>query len=445
MPSFPVTFYLCSSVSKTWQGACKTAFSRNLIWRRHATYRHVPLPPELHKYVGGVLPGIERGCGTVNFASLDSDRVIAIIADPVHRGVQTFEFTQTGKLVEHPLRKWNYRCLRAFEGALIGYGYSRGRSMAYFPALSDATPATHSTIVRQTPVDGYQHMLRVGHQVFLFPECSWWTDSSIIADVVHLPSGRWIRMQLAPFRDKIKKLAKTSDETLPYQAVGATATHFVYRVHYEAGVVIGALFIPDASKGHIKLRKARVVNLKKNGLEAKGFVGRFSKKHPMFTSSHGGMCEESHVGAELLLYYKRRTGISLSTINTFSGANHTVQLSFSFKEKVQRIFHVTICRDPQPHPSCGSVVCAAAETGAGATLIVWDLHTGIPITTINITKVPPFRPLKHEVRVQIHKKKDSDTGQVLFNQFSVVYGLWAVAEAKGDCFLFRFGQESPMN
>lgn len=406
-------------------------------------YRHItPSERPYIAYVGRRLAVIERGCGTAAFVSKDSGRVVAILADAANRAVRTFEFSHTGHVVEHPMRKWEYDCVRGFSNSLVGYSYRAGCSrMAYFPVLSNASP---SNTVRETPADGYQNMLQIGDQVFFLPECGWWTDPKVVVDVMHLPSGKWLRMDVAPFRDELRKWKLDSDETLPYQAVSATETHFVYRVHYLAGVVIGALFIPDASKGASTLADAPCIDITENGLLARGFVRRYPKEHPIFASAKGGTCNESCVGEEFLMYRHTRTsGIFLSMVNAFSGSHHAVRLRLPPKSKVESIHDLTICRDPQPHTVSGSVACAAATrtfSPRAATLMLWDLHTGIALTCINIASVDPKVPIKQQVRVQIHKKKDCDPRRESFDQFAILYGIWASYHPRASLRLMRFGE-----
>lgn len=447
-------FAACSRLSRSWRSVCRIAFGRILMWRCDVKYRHITPPEGPHipciPYAGRMRPGIQRGCGTAAFVSKDSGRVVAIMADAANRAVRTFEFAHTGRIVEHPIRKWKYDCVRGFSDSLVGYRYSYGagrNSMAYFPVLSNASP---SHTVRETPADDYQNMLQIGDQVFFIPECGWWTDAQVVVHVMHLPSGRWLRMDVAPFRDELRKLKLDSDEKLPFQAVSATETHFVYRVHYLEGVVIGALFIPDASKGASTLADAPCIDITENGLLARGFVRRYPKEHPIFPSTHGGTCNEACVGEEFLMYKHTRTsGIFLSLVNSFSGSHHAVRLRLPAKPKVESIHDLTICRDPQPHTISGSIAACAATTQTSSpravTLILWDLHTGIALTCIHIASVDPKFPITQKVRVQIHKKKDCDPRREIFDQFAILHGIWGLCIPVASLRLMRFGDSTPQD
>jgi hypothetical protein len=411
-------FTSCTLVSQAWRGCCTIAFAAQLRWRGSVCFSQVDLPPTEDTNppdTGQNQACIARCSGMATFVSPDDASVVALVADPTHQSVRTFRClgaagAEVAVEEEHPRREWRYSTIcGGFPGSLVGY--NNEGAMAYFPAL--ATSGI-SNVVREAPGGDYMNILQCGDQLFLLRNCSnWWNDRSIIADVLNISTGGWLRMEIAPFRDKLRSLLTACEDGehitpggvhIESQAVSATDSHFVYRVYTSVGTVVGSLLLPDASNGNTVRARAERVDVIESGLLASGCVQRFSPSHPLSLQSEGRHCNEAHVGDDLLLYgewsgkvgpQRANSGLVLCVLNSFTGVCRSVRLR----------------PPPPPPPPCTNnvvssvtalaslTVCAAGSSGVASAIacgctqqvsvaaphvLLWDLETGMHLALIMV-------------------------------------------------------------
>ena len=94
----PLTeFFKCSLVSHEWREGGTITFATQLQWRDAVQVRRVSLPP----LAGGTReeededdvqhPLVRRAAGLARFMSTGSSRVVALVADPEHQAVRSFQ------------------------------------------------------------------------------------------------------------------------------------------------------------------------------------------------------------------------------------------------------------------------------------------------------------------------------------------------------------------
>jgi hypothetical protein len=403
-------FKSCTLVSQAWRECCIIAFAAQLRWRGSVCFSQVDLPPTEDKSppnTGQNQASISRCSGMASFVSPDDASVVALLANPTHQSVRTFRCVGAGAgvvVVEDPLREWRYSTIcGGFPGSLVGY--NNEGTMAYFPAL---TKSGISGVVREAPGGDYMNILQCGDQLFLLRRCSnWWKDHSIIADVLHISTGGWLRMEIAPFRDKLRSLLTAREHCahapggfdITSQAVSATDSHFVYRVCTSVGLVVGSLLLPDASNGNTVRDRAEWVNVIESGLLARGCVQRFSPSHPLSLQSDGRHCNEAHVGDELLLYGEWSgntgpqkgavvSGLVLCVLKSFTGVCHSVRLrpphTNNAASHVTALSSLTVCSAGSGVASAIACGCTKKVSVAAPHVLLWDLETGIHLALITV-------------------------------------------------------------
>ena len=408
----------CSIVSKAWREGCKHVFSMQLRWRGAVCVRQLDLPPaEDERPPTGQQARIARSCGMANFVSQDDSSVVALVADPKHQSVRTFRcFVDEGEVVvEEPVREWPYSTIcGGFPGSLVGY--SNDGMMAYFPAL---TKAGISDSVRLISSHCWQNILQIGDQLFLLRKCyDWWTDRSLAADVLHIPTGGWLQLDISPFRDKLRLQLLNVDISRGGMstAVSATASHFVYRVCTASKhAVVGSLLLPDASKGKTTRAEAEWVDVVQDGLLTRSCVQRFAASHPLSQTMKARSCNEAHVGDELLLYDETTIPITLCLLNSFTGACHSVRLrSRGYPLEQGHLTSLTVSRpggDVASAIACGSIAAYTDPRLLGPRFVLlWDLETGINLAVIELVR-PIHQPQewpscksRMDVAVNVHRR-----------------------------------------
>ena len=420
----------CSSVSQAWREGCKHVFSMQLRWRGAVCVRQLDIPPAKdERPPTSQQARIARSSGMASFVSQDDARVVALVADPKHQSVRTFRcFGDDGEVVvEDPVREWPYTTIcGGFPGSLVGY--SNDGMMAYFPAL---TKAGISDGVRLISSQCWQNILQCGDQLFLLRKCyDWWTDRRLAADVLHIPTGGWLHLDISPFRDKLR-LQLLDEDISPFpnaveeggggtkiesSAVSATASHFVYRVCTASKhAVVGSLLLPDASKGKTTRAEAEWVDVVQDGLLTRSCVQRFAASHPLSQTIKARSCNEAHVGDELLLYDEATIPITLCLLNSFTGACHSVRLrSRGYPLEQGHLTSLTVSRpggDAASAIACGSIAAYTDPRLLGPRFVLlWDLDTGINLAVIELVR-PIHQPQewpswksRMDVAVNVHRR-----------------------------------------
>ena len=505
-------FPACSVVSHEWHDAATISFAGQLQWRG--------LPVLLRLSLGAPTPGnrIMRSCGMATFTSGDHSSVVALLADPDYDAVRAFHcFGDQEAVVEGPVRQWDYAMIcGGFSGSLVGYkdpSQHGADTMAYFPALTQA--GVTSDIVRELPSRSvYQNILQAGDQLFL-PRQSrdWWTDRTLPTDVLHIPTGRWLCLDIAPFRDALKThlVGAQGDggmamwRRVKLQAVSATKSHFVYRVHTREGrAVVGSLLVPDASNGSVELQVALEAKWGRTGGASGGgssastplhFVtSSFEASHPLCCELNHGRCSESHKGDDLLLYADREGpasapgqdgvgGLWLCVVSGRTAACHSVRLQPPSLARPSahrwEVSALTICR-------AGGVACGCSHDLDGQMqwqswqdamprIEVWDLRSGMHITSISLVNAagplaerPLYgvggigEPFKLTTQVEVKTITGRRTGTGTSNtdpeagepdgsgadsqsRRSIMVAMWAPDTPQGELFLTRIppGTQAP--
>lgn len=383
-------------VACNWRTAAELTFSALLRWRRPAHCAEVSLPllvsPESGVQVVARIAG--RGGGHITF--LDDGRVVVLLADPATQSVRTIVASRAGKfgtefeVSEMPRREWNYRSVSgSMTGGLVGYAES---AMAFFPAAPPGgqSPSATTRVIG----DGYQNILHAGGQLFLLRSASWWGSGPVPADIVDLHAGGWVRVDVAPLRDALRRLMPSGGRGLSggfldaptRQAVSATRDHFVFHINTASGAkVAGALRLPSAASGAQCSRDAELAPA------TVSYAKRWTGSHAaaLLSDPH-----ELPTGDALLLYgeWEESRGLLACMIESADGETHQVRLRTPpAASPARRAFRnrgiASLCVVAEAGLVLG---CGSAPRGmALPAVVLWDLSSGFVLSECGHSDAAP--------------------------------------------------------
>ena len=125
-------------------------------------------------------------------------------------------------------RSWPYELIAGgMRGGLVGHqslGDMYRKTMAFFPTF-DLPDGEVSNRVVEVQSHQYENILRSGGQLFLLKKGHWWRDKSLLADVLHLGSGRKVQVCISQMRDRLSEALQR--ELLTRQVRPGEATRIV--------------------------------------------------------------------------------------------------------------------------------------------------------------------------------------------------------------------------